>query len=184
MYDWIAEQLEHFAQQDWLVFNDSQREVVATHAGVPWCVECEDWPTVYVERGRLHCAECDSRVLPERPLIHGFTWKTAFYRGALLRIANRLSEQRQAQQAGSSVPAGGAPAPSGAVTALVLRTDQENADYIRQRYGELRSGRARRRGYHAGAFQRGTERGADISLLPGHALCTQAAAPHTGPQEP
>jgi hypothetical protein len=66
MYDWIAEQLEHFVQQEWLVFNDSQREAVAVHAGVPWCVECEDWPAVYRERGRLHCAECDSRVLPER----------------------------------------------------------------------------------------------------------------------
>jgi hypothetical protein len=33
-------------------------------------------------------------------------------------------------------------APVGAVvTALVVRTDQENADYIRQRFGEVQSGK-------------------------------------------
>jgi hypothetical protein len=72
------------------------------------------------ERGRLHCLECASRMLPEQPLIHGFTWKTAFYRGALV-----LHKQRTAQQAHSRAAAAEAFAPSAAVTALVLRTDQE-----------------------------------------------------------
>jgi hypothetical protein len=88
------------------------------------------------------------------PLTHGFTWKTAFYRGALLCISNRLHEQRKVQRS------------DGPVTALVLRTEQENDNYIRQRFGEVQKGRGPRRGYHAGAWQRGHERGADVSLVP------------------
>ena len=102
MYDWIAEQLEHLAQQEWLAFNANQREAVSSHPSVPWCPNCEDWTATYAHRGRMVCEECDQRMLAERPLIHGFTWKTAFYRGALGRIANRLHEQRQAQQAQSA----------------------------------------------------------------------------------
>jgi Protein of unknown function (DUF2786) len=166
MYDWIAAQLERFALDEWAAFNRAQREAVASSRGVPWCPECEARTETYRERGRLHCLDCDTRMLPEQPLIHGFTWKTAFYRGALLRIKNRLDEQRKGQQASSSEAAAEPPASGGSVTALVLRTDQENADYIRQRFGALRSGRARRRGYHAGAYQRGEERGDDVSLSP------------------
>jgi hypothetical protein len=54
----------------------------------------------------------------------------------------------------------------GVVTALVLRTDQENTEYIRTRFGALRAARARRRGYYAAAYQRGHERGEDVSLSP------------------
>jgi len=151
LYDWIAAQLERFGLEEWSAFNQEQREAVAGSAGIPWCVECA------------------RPVVPERPLIHGVTWKTAFYRGALLRIATRLSAQRKAQQQ----PPPAHPAASGEagrVTALVLRTDQENADYIRQRYGEPRQGRARHVGYHAAAYQRGHERGADVSLTASRAL--------------
>jgi hypothetical protein len=49
-----------------------------------WCPACEDWTETYRERGRLRCGRCDARVLPDRLLIHGFSWKTAFYRGTLL----------------------------------------------------------------------------------------------------
>jgi len=91
------------------------------------------------------------------------TWKTVFYRGALLRIQNRLYEQRKVQQQPATKTADD---PAGAaVTALVLRTGQENADYIARRFGELRDAKSRRRGYHAGAYQRGNERG-DVSLAP------------------
>jgi hypothetical protein len=48
----------------------------------------------------------------------------------------------------------------------MVRTDQENEDYIAMRHGELREVRRRRRGYHAGAYQRGKERADDISLSP------------------
>lgn len=159
MYDWIAEQLEHFAQLEWIAFNASQHDAIATHAGVPWCVQCEDWTDTYEGgyrsgRWELNCIECDERMLPERPVIHGFTWKTAFYRGAILRISNRLYEQRQARK------------DDGPVTALVLRTDHENADYIRTHHGELRKGRPRRAEYHAGAYERGKDRGGDVSLSP------------------
>jgi hypothetical protein len=41
------------------------------------------------------------------------------------------------------------------VTTLVVRTEQENQDYIAQQHGELREQRSRRRGYHAGGYQRG-----------------------------
>jgi hypothetical protein len=92
LYDWIAAQLERFALDEWATFNRAQRAAVASSSGVPWCPACEDWTESYRERGRWHCQACDRRMLPERPLIHGFTWKTAFYRGALLRIANRLYE--------------------------------------------------------------------------------------------
>ena len=57
--------------------------------------ECEDWTDTYHEHGELHYEDCDNRMLPERPLIRGFTWKIAFYRGALLRIQNRLYERRK-----------------------------------------------------------------------------------------
>jgi hypothetical protein len=63
------------------------------------------------------------------------------------------------------------------VTALVLRTDQENAEYIRRRFGELRQGRAHRAGYDEAAYRRGHERGADVSLVPSGAL---DATPRTG----
>lgn len=76
------------------------------------------------------------------------------HRGALLRISNRLYEQRQVQKS------------EGLVTALVVRTDQENAAYIDQHFGELRKGRPRRAGYHAGAYERGKDRGGDVSLAP------------------
>jgi hypothetical protein len=52
------------------------------------------------------------------------------------------------------------------VTALMVRTEQENQDYVAQQLGELRDVRSRRRGYHAGAYQRGKERGGDVSLSP------------------
>jgi hypothetical protein len=164
MYDWIAAQLERFALEEWTAFNRDQR---AAPAGVPWCPGCEHWTATYRERGVLWCAECDARVLPDRPLIHGFTWKTAFYRGALLRIAQRLAAQRKAQQQPSpaGVDADAAPV-SGRVTALVLRTEQENAAYIQRRFGQVRSGRSRRAYYHAGAYARGQERGDDVSLAP------------------
>ena len=48
----------------------------------------------------------------------------------------------------------------------MVRTDQENQDYIAKEHGELREVRSRRRGYHAGAYQRGKERGDDVSLSP------------------
>ena len=82
MYTWIAEQLEHIAMEEWLVVNRAQCEVASDR---PWCPECEDWTVTYRKLGRLHCAECDTRVLPTRPLMQGFSWKTAFYRGAVLR---------------------------------------------------------------------------------------------------
>jgi hypothetical protein len=109
--------------------------------------------------------------LPEQPLIHGFTWKTAFYRGALLRIASRLHDQRTVQR--QSAPAPGAVTAGASVTALVLRTDRENADYMRRRFGELRQGRVHRAGYHEAAYRRGHERGGDVSLAP---------APHLRPR--
>ncbi len=169
LYDWIAAQLERFGLEEWTTFNQEQRAAVAGSVGIPWCVECEEWTPTYRVRGQRWCEQCDKRVLPERPLIHGFTWKTAFYRGALLRIATRLAAQRKAQQ--QPPPAHvGASAAAGRVTALVLRTDQENAAYIRQHYGEPRQGRARRVGYHAAAYQRGHERGADVSLTAARAL--------------
>jgi hypothetical protein len=159
MYEWIAEQLEHFAQQEWLDFNASQHTAIATHPDVPWCVQCEDWTETYEGayrsgRWELNCIECDERMLSERPLVHGFTWKTAFYRGAILRISNRLYEQRHARQ------------DDGPVTALVLRTDHENAAYIDQRFGDVRKGRPRRAEYHSGAYERGKQRGGDVSLAP------------------
>jgi hypothetical protein len=91
-------------------------------------------------------------MLHERPAVHGFTWKTAFFRGAVLRISNRLYEQRHGAQ--DDAP----------VTALVLRTDHENAAYIDQHFGEVRKGRPRRTGYHAGAYERGKDRGGDVTL--------------------
>ena len=169
IYTWIAAQLERFGLEEWTTFNQEQRAAVAGSAGIPWCVECEEWTPTYRARGQRWCEQCDKRVLPERPLIHGFTWKTAFYRGALLRIATRLSAQRKSQQQPPPAHAA-ASAAAGRVTALVLRTDQENAAYIRQHYGEPRQGRARRAGYHAAAYQRGHERGADVSLTASRAL--------------
>jgi len=169
LYDWIAAQLERFGLEEWTTFNQEQRVAVAGSAGIPWCPECETWTATYRVRGQRWCNQCDKCVLPERPLIHGFTWKTAFYRGALLRIATRLSAQRKAQQQPPPTHAA-ASATAGGVTALVLRTDQENAAYIRQHYGEPRQGRARRAGYHAAAYQRGHERGADVSLAASRAL--------------
>jgi hypothetical protein len=154
MYDWVAEQLEHLAQLEWRAYNAEQRQAVSTHMGEPWCPNCEDWTSTYAHRGRLVCEDCDQRALLERPLIHGFTWKTAFFRGALARIATRLLEQRRTQ------------AESAPITALVLRTDQENAEYLQHHYGELRKGRARRAGYYARAWQRGQERAGDVSLTP------------------
>ncbi|MGI8492835.1 MAG: DUF2786 domain-containing protein, partial [Acidimicrobiales bacterium] len=147
LYDWIAAQLERFGLEEWSTFSQEQRAAVAGSAGIPWCPECEDWTPAYGVLGRRWCVRCATRVLPERPLIPGVNWKTAFYRGALLRIATRLAAQRKAQQQSAAVPD---VAEAGArVTALVLRTDQENADYIRRRYGEPRQGRPRRVGYHA-----------------------------------
>jgi len=169
LYDWIAAQLERFGLEEWSTFNQEQRAAVAGSAGIPWCVECEAWTATYRARGQRWCEQCDKPVLLERPLIHGFTWKTAFYRGALLRIATRLSAQRRAQQQPSPAHAA-ASATAGRVTALVLRTDQENVAYIRQHYGEPRQRRARRVGYHAAAYQRGHERGADVSLTASRAL--------------
>lgn len=87
--------------------------------------------------------------------MRAFTWKTAFFRGALVRIKNRLYDQRTEQHAQGA-----------RVTALMLRTDQENQDFIARRHGDLREVRSRRRGYHAGAYQRGHERGGDVSLAP------------------
>jgi hypothetical protein len=131
----------------------------------------------------LHCLDCDSRTLPEQPLIHGFTWKTAFYRGALLRIAGRLHEQRTAQQQSASAAGAGA-GTDASVTALVLRTDEENAEYVRRRFGELRQGRARRAGFDEAAYRRGHERGVDVSLAPDHALRSKVASalPGTTPR--
>jgi hypothetical protein len=102
-------------------------------------------------------------MLPERPLVRGFAWKTAFSRGALLRIQNRLYEQRKAQQQPTAQTAD---VPAGAtVTALVVRTGQENDDYIARHFGQLRDVKSRRRGYHAGAYGRGKERGDKVSLV-------------------
>ena len=151
MYDWIAEQLEYIAAEEWLIVSRVQREVASDR---PWCPECEDWTVTYAERGKLHCAKCDTRMLPSRPIVHGFSWKTAFYRGAVLRISNRLYEQRKAAQ--SDAP----------LTALMLRTEQENADWIRQHHGELRKAKNQRRRYLAGAYERGEQRGNDVSLTP------------------
>jgi len=169
MYDWIAAQLERFGLEEWTTFNQEQWAAVAGSAGIPWCPECETWTATYRVRGQRWCEQCDKRVLPARPLIHGVTWKTGFYRGALLRIATRLSAQRKAQQQPPPTRTT-ASATAGRVTALVLRTDQENAAYIWQRYGEPRQGRPRRDGYHAAAYQRGHERGADVSLTASRAL--------------
>ncbi len=88
---------------------------------------------------------------------------------------HRLYEQRQAQQAGQPTSAA-APVTNGAGTALVLRADQENAEYIHQRFSQLRTGRARRRGYSATAYQRGNERGVDVSLTPSPKLRTGRGA--------
>jgi len=169
LYDWIAAQLERFGLEEWSAFNQEQRAAVAGSPDIPWCPQCEQWTVTYRVRGQRWCEQCDKCALPERPLIHGVTWKTAFYRGALLRIATRLSAQRKAQQQPPPADAAASSA-AGRVTALVLRTDQENAAYIRQRYGEPRQRRARRLGYHAAAYQRGHERGADVSLTASKAL--------------
>ena len=153
MYDWIADQLERLATEEWLVINRTQRE--NRMSGKPWCPECEDWvDATYRELGSLHCVRCDTRVLPTRPVVHGFSWKTAFYRGAVSRIFNRLQEQRKAAQADAPV------------TALVLRTEQENADWIRKQHGELRRGKSRRRRYLSNAYERGQQRGGEVSLAP------------------
>ncbi len=116
---------------------------------------------------------CGTRLLPQRPLGHGFSWKTAFYRGALLRISNRLYAQRKAQQRqqpAAPKPAAVEAAPAGAaVTALVVRTDQENADYIRQHFGAVRQCKTRRARYDTAAYRRGHERGGDVSLVPSRA---------------
>jgi Protein of unknown function (DUF2786) len=163
MYDWIAVQLERFAQDEWRTFDKEQREAVAALAGTPWCTDCEDWTETYRERGQLHCEACDELVLPERPLLHGFSWKTGFYRGAILRISNRLYEQRKAQKQPAAEDAA-------SIRALVVRTDQENDEYIRQHFGETRRGRARRAAYYASAVARGRRRGDDVSLAPTNAL--------------
>jgi Protein of unknown function (DUF2786) len=158
MFDWIVAQLERFAQAEWLAFDCAQREAVGPLLGRGWCVECEDWRSedeAYVDRSGLQCDDCDMLLLSERPPVRAFTWKTAFFRGALVRIKNRLYDQRTEQQAHGA-----------RVTALMLRTDQENQDFIARRHGDLREVRSRRRGYHAGAYQRGHERGGDVSLAP------------------
>jgi hypothetical protein len=158
MFDWIAAQLERFAQAEWQAFDRDQREATGPFPGRGWCLECEDWRSedeAYSDQLELHCADCDTLLLTERPPVRPFTWKTAFFRGALLRIKNRLYEQRKEQQAHGA-----------RVTALMVRTDQENQDYIAKQHGDLREVRARRRGYHAGAYQRGKERGGDVSLTP------------------
>jgi hypothetical protein len=85
MYDGIVAQLERFALEEWTAFNREQRAAVGAAAGVPWCQACEAWTATYHEHGRLWCDRCDARVLPERPLIQGFSWKTGFYRGVILR---------------------------------------------------------------------------------------------------
>jgi hypothetical protein len=124
MFDWIAAQLDRFAQAEWLAFDAAQRRAVAKFPETPWCPECEDWPPedeTYRADGVLYCAECDTLMLAERPVVRAFTWKTAFYRGALLRIKNRLYEQRKTQQSHGT-----------RVTTLVVRTEQENQDYIAQ----------------------------------------------------
>ena len=104
----------------------------------------------YVDRSGLQCDDCDTLLLSERPPVRAFTWKTAFFRGALVRIKNRLYDQRQEQHAQGA-----------RVTALLLRTDQENQDFIARRHGDLREVHSRRRGY-----QCGHERGGDVSLAP------------------
>jgi hypothetical protein len=71
-----------------------------------------------------------------------------------LRIFNRLQEQRKAIEA------------DGPVTALVLRTDHENADWIRKRHGALRKGKSRSRRYLADAYERGQQRGGEVTLAP------------------
>jgi hypothetical protein len=167
MYDWIAAQLERFGHDEWRSFDAQQRRAVAASAGMPWCPDCEDWTETYVERGKLHCEACDEPVLAERPLIHGFSWKTAFYRGAILRISNRLSEQRKVQQQPAPAADG---ANAASMRALVVRTEQENDQYIRQHFGETQPGRARRTAYNASAFGRGKQRGDDVSLAPTNAL--------------
>jgi len=153
MYDWITDQLERIASEEWLLVNRVQRE--NRMSGKVWCPDCEDWPAAtYRELGRLHCSRCDTRVLPTRPVVHGFSWKTAFYRGAVSRIYSRLQEQRKAAQADAPV------------TALMLRTEQENADWIRKQHGELRTGKSRRRRYLANALERGQHRGDEVTLAP------------------
>jgi Protein of unknown function (DUF2786) len=153
MYDWIADQLERLAADEWLVVNRTQRE--NRLSGKAWCPQCEDWAhDTYRELGKLHCSDCDTRVLSTRPVVHGFSWKTAFYRGAVSRIFSRLQDQRKASQAETPV------------TALMLRTEQENADWIRKKHGELRRGKSRRRRYLAGAYERGQQRGLEVTLAP------------------
>jgi len=44
-------------------------------------------------------------VLQSRPLVHGFSWKTAFYRGAVVRISSRLRELRSTVESNASVTA-------------------------------------------------------------------------------
>jgi hypothetical protein len=153
MYEWIADQLERLAAEEWLLISRTQRENRVS--GKAWCPECQDWADeTYRELGRLHCSECDTRVLPSRPTVHGFSWKTAFYRGAVLRIFHRLQEQREAVQADAPV------------TALVLRTEHENADWIRKHHGALRKGKSRSRRYLADAYERGQQRGGEVTLAP------------------
>jgi hypothetical protein len=57
----------------------------------------------------------------------------AFYHGALRRIAGRLHDQRTPQEQSAPPPGGGAAEAGASVTALVLRADQDNAEYIRRR---------------------------------------------------
>jgi Protein of unknown function (DUF2786) len=83
-FDWIAAQLERFAQAEWLAFDAAQRRGIAEFPETPWCRECEDWPLedeTYRADGVLYCAECDTAMLAERPVVRAFAWKTAFYRG-------------------------------------------------------------------------------------------------------
>ena len=166
MYKWIAEQLEHFAMEEWLVVNRAQRDSAAAWTGRPWCPECEDWTEYddfYAPR-RLMCLQCSTNMVAERPIIHCFSWKTAFYRGAVLRISNRLYEQRKATQIDAPV------------TALMLRTEQENADWIRQHHGELHKAKARSSRYVASAYERGKQRGGDVNLAPQSRLRGDATA--------
>jgi hypothetical protein len=72
-----------------------------------------------------------------RSRIHGFTWKAIFSRGALLRISNRLHEQRTAEQGGRSTAA------SGGLRALALHAGQKATASIRRHAGGVHGGRQR-----------------------------------------
>jgi hypothetical protein len=152
--------VQRLARTDTVIVIGRPANVAATH-------EMFDWIAAQLERLAEEEWQSAKRNRDATVIVGGFSWKTAFLRGALLRIWHRLGEQRKAQeQPAPSTPSDDQTPPGAAITALVLRTEQENTDYMRQRFGKTQKKRARSQRYVTDAYVRGKQRGADVSLAP------------------